>query len=384
MASPFPTNALEDAGQDLGQGSEQGDPSIFEVLGLAQDPSLAAVLAASSVPDDVPFYTAEDGVLIMESETMKSEGSWEERTVDGEAVMLWDHHKSNYGTVNPDQELVAAFTVDKDGTFSISTHGGRVKSVMGNSELFHGDGSPRGDTGNDAYIAIKNLDTGEYVKEPTKLFVGLGQSDQDLRWGDTFENHAQGFHAARVELEQGVTYQIEITGRSDGYALDRVTINHGIHDLNDEDTPESSFTLGSTDPDAPVEPDPDIPDIPDDPADPDDPSDPVAADDGGSGSDGDDDSDAMMAVVALGLAAGLAFFVGPIVGAAGGLGALLLGASGGGAATGGSIAAVLSSEPEDTPNDEVLLSEIIPVTEILSEDAIEPSDEEETELDLLA
>ncbi|MEM9939823.1 MAG: hypothetical protein AAF768_13335, partial [Pseudomonadota bacterium] len=103
-----------------------------------------------------------------------------------------------------------------------------------------------------------------------------------------------------------------------------------------------------------------------------------------SGSDGGDDSDAVMAVVALGLAAGLAFFAGPFVGAAGGLGALLLGASGGGAATGGSTAAVLSSEPEDAPKDEVLLSEIIPATEILSEDAPESSDEEETELDVLA
>ena len=47
-------------------------------------------------------------------------------------------------------------------------------------------------------------------------------------------------------------------------------------------------------------------------------------------------------------------------------------------------AAVLSSEPEDAPKDEVLLSEIIPATEILSEDAPEASDEEDAELDVLA
>ncbi|MEM9709394.1 MAG: hypothetical protein AAF871_11445 [Pseudomonadota bacterium] len=302
-----------------------------------------------TLEEGVPLYSANDGVLIFEAENFLAEGEWSEINIDGEVAMLWDNDRSNYNRVDPDEELKAAFTVDKSGTFHFAHHAGRVRDVMNNSDLRDGEGNLRGDTGNDAYFAVKNLETGEYVKDPTKFFVGLGQADEKLRWGDTFENHELGFHAARVELEEDTLYQLEITGRSDGYALDRVTLNYGIHDLNDADVPESEFVLNASvvgDPGADAAP-----------------ADTSEADTGDGGS--------MMAALGLGLSAGLFFVAGPLGAAVGAALAVLVGG-------GGSDSGEAASTPAADDTTSATLSEIVPITEVISDDDV-PSDAEEDE-----
>ncbi|MEM6638068.1 MAG: hypothetical protein AAF667_19525 [Pseudomonadota bacterium] len=188
---------------------------------------------------DTTMFTGKDGLLVFEAESAKTEGYWTKTNVDGERVMLWNAPKSNYGKVDEDETLSYDFTTDESGRYSFALHSGRVKSVMNGSDRYHNgvDGAERTDTGNDAYVGVVDVETGEYIKEPTKLYTGLGSADRDLKWGTTFED-SSGHYSATVDLEAGKEYRLEVTGRSDGYALDRITLNKGTA-LRDDEVAES-------------------------------------------------------------------------------------------------------------------------------------------------
>ena len=95
----------------------------------------------------------------------------------------------------------------------------------------------RNDLGNDAFIAIENAQTREIIQSPTKLFTGFGPANNEYRWGTTFDkNHKQS--PAEVSLKANTTYRLLVTGRSDGYAIDRITLNKGGF-LKDANTPAS-------------------------------------------------------------------------------------------------------------------------------------------------
>ena len=79
------------------------------------------------------------------------------------------------------------------------------------------------------------------ILDPTKLFVGLGDADEELRWGDTFDiNHDKS--DARVQLEDDTAYRLDLIGRSDGHAIDRVTLAKGGF-LRDADVAESGLLM---------------------------------------------------------------------------------------------------------------------------------------------
>ncbi|WP_272063403.1 CAP domain-containing protein [Oscillatoria sp. CS-180] len=176
---------------------------------------------------DGKVFMAEKGQLILEAESAALTGDWTSTTVEGEKSVLWDADKSSYGKVPTGQTLSYQFETDEAGSYSIALHSGRVKDVMNDSDRYEkgSSGKERTDTGNDAYVAIINAETGEVVQKPTKLFTGLGNSDQDLKWGTTFDaNHKKS--SAQVGLEADTQYRLEITGRSDGYVLDRITLSN--------------------------------------------------------------------------------------------------------------------------------------------------------------
>jgi len=184
-------------------------------------------------------FQGEGGTIVIEAESADAKGDWRETTIDGETVMLWDAASSNYRTVDPEQALSYSFIADEDGTYYISMHSARVKSTMSASELFEdgGTGDPRTDTGNDVYVSVVDVETGEVVQEPIKLYTFLGGTDESLAFGTTFD--ADGAKRdATVDLEAGREYELVLTGRSDGYALDMITINNGGF-LRDADLPES-------------------------------------------------------------------------------------------------------------------------------------------------
>lgn len=202
-------------------------------------------------PDPVPppsvdpgVFLAQDGTLVIEAESADPEGYWRPVKVEGEDALLWDAPSSSYRNVPDGETLSYEFLVDEDGTYFAALHSARIKSTMNNSDRYHNgkdasDGE-RTDTGNDAYVSVVNVETGDVVQDPIKLFTGLGGADRTLKFGTTFDaNHKKS--AASFDLEADVLYRLEITGRSDGYVLESLVLNEGKR-LLDDDLPESPRT----------------------------------------------------------------------------------------------------------------------------------------------
>ena len=219
----------------------------------APAPTPAPAPAPTPAPTPAPnpggkIFQVEDGQLILEAESAAPVGDWKSTMVQGEKTLLWDAESSSYGKVPQGQTLSYEFATDEAGAYRIAMHSGRVKSVMNNSDRYEG-GNPnngeRSDTGNDAYVAIINAETDAVVRKPTKLFTGLGQADRELKWGTTFDaNHKKS--QAQVTLKADTRYRLEISGRSDGYALDRITLsNDGF--LRDTEAPESPAKASASD-----------------------------------------------------------------------------------------------------------------------------------------
>ncbi|MEL6224406.1 MAG: hypothetical protein AAFR31_17355, partial [Cyanobacteria bacterium J06627_8] len=210
---------------------------------------------APTTGDDV--FMAENGQVIIEAESAEPVGDWKTVSVDGEKGLLWDAARSSYGKVPDGQTLSYTFETDESGTYSIAMHSGRVKSTMNAGDRYENGkgGKERTDTGNDAYVSIVNAETGDVVKKPTKLFTGLGSADRDLKWGTTFDaNHKKS--QAAVKLDANTQYRLEISGRSDGYVLDRITLsNDGA--LKDATSPQSPLKSSAPTPDPMPNPEPD-------------------------------------------------------------------------------------------------------------------------------
>ena len=206
------------------------------------------------VPDpdnnsDNDIYLAENGQVVIEAENTDLEGDWEAVTVEGKQSVLWDPDQNSYDRVPDGQTLSYLFETDESGQYSIALNSARRKSVMNDSDLFE-NGQPRTDTGNDVYVSVVDQSTGEVIQNPTKLFTGLGDSDGELKWGDTFDTNDKK-SAAEVTLKEKTQYRLEITGRSDGYVLDRITLsNDGA--LKDTSVPESEIKGGSPNPEPPA------------------------------------------------------------------------------------------------------------------------------------
>ncbi len=200
-------------------------------------------------------FIGQDGTVVIEAESAEAVGHWRQVSMDGATGLLWDAPSSSYNRVPDGQTLSYEFVVDESGNYSFATRAGRMFSTMNNSDRYEG-GNPnnkqRTDTGNDAYIAVINAETGEVVQAPTKLFVGLGGADRDFKWGTTFDqNHNK--YQAKFDLEQDVLYRLEISGRSDGYVLDKVTLNNGgaLRDDNAEESPRGTVDDGTPPPPPP-------------------------------------------------------------------------------------------------------------------------------------
>ncbi len=206
---------------DTGSGANDGDTP-------------SETLAALASPESA-FY-AEDGTLVLEAESGTASGEWEQRTIDGERVMLWDAESNSYNNAQDDEALSFEFVAEEAGTYFIAIHGGRSARTMDPDDV-------RSDTGNDSFVKMTNLETGDVILSPTKLFIGLGSADEDLRWGQTFDAHEQKSDA-KVVLEKDTAYRLDLIGRSDGHIIDRVTLNKDSF-LKDTEVDESAGLLES-------------------------------------------------------------------------------------------------------------------------------------------
>lgn len=230
------------AGGSLGGGGSSGSgdggsaasetPTHVDDSPALENPTLAAL----SSPEDAFF--AEDGTLILEAESANASGDWSARNVDGERVMLWDAESNSYNNAQDDQALSFEFVAEEAGLYYIAIHGARVASSMDADDV-------RSDTGNDSFVRVTNLETGDIIVDPTKLFIGLGSANEDLKWGTTFDVHDVKSQAT-ADLEAGTAYRLELIGRSDGHAIDRVTLSKDGA-LRDTDLAESGLFLDHLD-----------------------------------------------------------------------------------------------------------------------------------------
>ena len=216
------------SGTDNGSsGSDDGGSQSTKTLAATAEETYGVEDAAST------FYAA-DGQLVLEAESGEASGSWSQVRVEGEKAMLWDAEGNSYGQAREGEEIAFDFVTEEAGTYKIALHAGRFQSAQD-------PGDVRDDTGNDAWVKITNIETGEVLVEPTKLFTSLGEADRELKWGKTFDkNHEKS--DAQVTLEADTAYRLELIGRSDGHVIDRITLsNDGF--LRDTEVEESGTLL---------------------------------------------------------------------------------------------------------------------------------------------
>lgn len=208
--------------------SNDDTPSQTDTMPATESQTLAAL----SNPEDAFF--AADGRLVLEAESGSASGHWQAKMVDGEMAMLWDAETNSYNKAQDDEALSFEFVAEESGKYFIAVHGGRVASAMDHDDV-------RSDTGNDAFYRMTNLETGEVVLDPTKLFIGLGSADEELKWGKTFDkNHVKS--DAQVQLQKDTAYRLDVIGRSDGHVIDRVTLSKDGF-LRDTEADESAALM---------------------------------------------------------------------------------------------------------------------------------------------
>ena len=234
-------------------GNDQGTPLDVEAF-LAQNPVAFAepvsevvtvtnpldesASAAPPLPESsASVFQMEQGRLILEAESSELEGNWEQVEVAGRTAVLYDGPNS-FSQKPEGQALSYEFVADEAGIFDISLYGGRLNSAQSPGE------SLRSDLGNDVYVEVIDVETGEFLLEPTKQYIQLDFSNAEYRWGNTLDRNGQRSQS-KINLLADRQYRLEITGRSDGFILDRITLgNDGRY--RDADSPESLLVGGST------------------------------------------------------------------------------------------------------------------------------------------
>ena len=177
--------------------------------------------------EESPIYIGKYGDVILEAEGASLQGDWKRTQVQGREAVLYDGFNS-FGEVLSGQALTYNFETDESGQYGIALHSARDNSVM--DEL-------RDDLGNDAFIAVEEIATGKVIQAPTKLFTYFGSANNELRWGNTFDRDGAK-SPSQVSLEADTQYRLIVSGRSDGYVVDRITLSNGGF-YQDADVPVS-------------------------------------------------------------------------------------------------------------------------------------------------
>lgn len=181
-------------------GSGNGSPS----LSAAAADRIEDTEDKYAIEDAATVFFAAEGQLVLEADSGAASGNWSRVSVDGEQGMLWNADGNSYQSPRDGEELSFDFVIEENGTYYIALHAGRFKSAQD-------PGDVRDDTGNDAWVKMINLETGDVVLGPIKLFTVLGESDRELRWGKTFDaNHEKS--DAKVSLEGDTAYRLELIG----------------------------------------------------------------------------------------------------------------------------------------------------------------------------
>lgn len=209
---------------------DQNPPTFASQLPTpAPTPTPTPAPTPTPTPNDEPVYLGASGDIVLEAENVSLKGNWKNTKVQNKEAILYDGPNS-FGKVPSGQTLSYAFETDESGQYGISMYSARDKSAMGEF---------RNDLGNDAFIAVEEISTGKVIQAPTKLFTSFGGANSELRWGSTFDKNDKK-SPAQVSLKANTQYRLLVSGRSDGYVIDRITLsNSGF--LKDANAPLSKL-----------------------------------------------------------------------------------------------------------------------------------------------
>jgi len=185
---------------------------------------------ANPAQTDSAVYQMQEGRLILEAESSALEGNWERISVAGRTAALYDGPNS-FSQKPEGQTLSYDFLTDEAGIYDLSIFGARLNSAQSPGE------SQRSDLGNDVYVEMIDVATGGVVQSAIKQYIQLDYSNREFRWGNTFDQNGRKSQA-KIELEGDRQYRLQITGRSDGFMIDRLTLGNDGR-FRDADSPES-------------------------------------------------------------------------------------------------------------------------------------------------
>jgi|GEM_PF-2572727 len=157
---------------------------------------------------------------------MAASGHWTSAMVGGQSVMVWNPvsatgaEQSNYGRPDQSQSLSFRFSPTEGGQHRITVEGARIDSAVNEGEYNKHQGTSKGvhHLGNDVYLQVRDMDTGELVMQPQKFFLRVNDNGDTLMTGSEVDAHGR-IVPATVNLNAGGNYQVEFLGRSDGFAV---------------------------------------------------------------------------------------------------------------------------------------------------------------------
>jgi hypothetical protein len=181
---------------------------------LASRPSVAETVKKVDSPDNSGVVSALN---------MASSGFWKPTKIGNNVdAMLWDptspsgKSQSNYKAPGSGQSLSFNYSPSNAGRHLITVTGGRIDSAVNDAEK----GGHKGikDKGNDVFVQVRDLDTGQLALSPQKLLIRVNDRGGQLLSGNEF-SRGHSISPAFVDLQAGGNYQVEFIGRSDGFAI---------------------------------------------------------------------------------------------------------------------------------------------------------------------
>lgn len=194
------------------------------------DDALCLVRSTSATPAPTPGKVAQgqNGRLVLEAEAAALAGMWRKTTISGREGVLYAGADS-FARPPAGQTLSYSLRPDQSGTWSMALHSSRENSLIPGFRF---------DLGNDAWIQVTDVASGNVIRTPVKLYTDFGNANRVWRWGRTFDFNSSKV-PAQLALTAGRTYRLDVIGRSRGYVIDRITLRRGTAPLLDTNAPPS-------------------------------------------------------------------------------------------------------------------------------------------------
>jgi hypothetical protein len=190
------------------------------------EPTASTTSPASGVKtaaSDNPVFVEENGLVVMEAERLKLPSVWSEQNSIqghmGDGYIIYTGKGSMQGT--NDQVLTYKFQITKTGIYEFAWH------------CRNGEGAEKGDKENDSWLKIVADEVSKVIRGKSKDFTQFEKVHLSSLGEWNWLGHKprmQGPETPGVRVfatfnKPGI-YEIQISGRSTGHTIDRLTLWH--------------------------------------------------------------------------------------------------------------------------------------------------------------